>query len=311
MKPTALRLLKYLAYAAVGLATGYFALELVRRFSEIPPIAWNGGTVAVAALSCLTGAMIAALIGIMWLLLLRDQGVHLSLFKAMQIVAISQIGKYLPGNVGHFAGRAVLAQQAGVPLGVSASTMLIETAWTLAIGAGFALLALVLYIDTTTGTSLPDVGPMELGVVTVLLLAAPWLGVHVVNRVAPGLSRKVGGGKLVAPPRLTTALFVSGLMVVCFFLLGGLVALHAASLFGVANVSWVTVTVLFTAAWLVGYVVPGAPGGLGVREAMMVLVLTPAVGAGAAVGLGVTVRLATLAGDALAFALGILSKRHA
>lgn len=310
MKPTALRLLKYLAYAAVGLATGYFALELYRRFGEIPAIAWTGSTAAIAALTCVAGAAIAAIIGMMWLLLLRDQGIHLSVFKAMQIVAISQIGKYLPGNVGQFAGRAVLAQQAGVPLGVSASTMLIETAWTLAIGAGFALLALALYIDTTTGLGLPAVGLPELGLISLLLLAAPWFGIHAVNRIAPGLSRKVGGGKLVAPPRLVTALAVSGLMVVCFFVLGAVVSLHAAALFGVGNVSWVTVTVLFTSAWLVGYVVPGAPGGLGVREAMMVLVLTPAVGAGAAVGLGVTVRLATLAGDGLAFALGIWSKRY-
>lgn len=310
MKPTALRLLKYLAYAAVGLATGYFALELFRRFSEIPPIAWTGSTVAVAVLSCIGGVVIVASIGLMWLLLLRDQGIRLPMSKAMQIVAISQIGKYLPGNVGHFAGRAVLAQQAGIPLGVSASTMLIETAWTLAIGAGFALLALALFIDTATGPTLPDVGPEELGLVTLGLLAAPWFGVHAVNRIAPGLSRKLGGGKLVAPPRLSTALSVSALMVGCFFVLGGIVALHATALFGVANVSWVTLTVLFTAAWLVGYVVPGAPGGLGVREAMMVLVLTPAVGAGAAVGLGVTVRLATLAGDALSFALGLWSKRH-
>ena len=228
---------------------------------------------------------------------------------ALQIVAISQIGKYLPGNVGQFAGRAVLAQQVGIPLGVSASTMLIETAWTLAIGAGFAVAALALYVDAATASALPPVGLLELGLLTSGLLVLPWLGISLVNRFLPGLSRKVGAGKLVTPPRLSTALAVSGLMVLCFFVLGGVVTLHARGLFGVTDAPWVTVTVLFTAAWLVGYVVPGAPGGLGVREAMMVLVLTPALGAGPAIGLGVTVRLATLAGDGLSFLLGIWSKR--
>ncbi|MCU0761876.1 MAG: lysylphosphatidylglycerol synthase domain-containing protein [Hydrogenophaga sp.] len=310
MKPIALRLLKILAYGAVGLATGYFALELIRRFNDIPAVPWNATTAGVALLSCLAGVLVVALIGTMWTLLLRDQGVHLPLTKAVQIVAVSQIGKYLPGNVGHFAGRAVLAQQAGVPLGVSASTLLIETAWTLAIGAGFSVVALALFIDAATAVALPAVNLLHLGLLTVGLLALPWLGIHVVNRLAPGLSRKVGAGKLIAAPRLVTALMVSGLMGVCFFVLGAVVALHATQLFGVPGVSWFTLTMLFTSAWLVGYVVPGAPGGLGVREAMMVVVLTPAVGAGAAVGLGVTVRLATLAGDVLAFLLGLWSQRR-
>ncbi|MDR7148314.1 hypothetical protein J2W49_000242 [Hydrogenophaga palleronii] len=310
MNPSAQRLLKTLAYVVVALATGYFVLELVRRFGEIPPIPWNLDTAAIAAVSCLAGVLIVLLIGLMWTLLLRDQGVQMPLFKALQIVAISQIGKYLPGNVGHFAGRAVLARQAGIPLGVTASTLLIETAWTLAIGAGFAVAALALFVDAATARSLPSVGWAELGLLTAGLLVLPWLGIKTVNRFAPGLSRRVGGGKLVTAPRLRTAVLVAGLMVVCFFVLGGVVALHARGLFGVASAPWVTITVLFTSAWLVGYVVPGAPGGIGVREAMMVLVLTPVVGAGPAIGLGVTVRLATLAGDGLAFLLGVWSQRH-
>ncbi|HEX5737617.1 MAG TPA: lysylphosphatidylglycerol synthase domain-containing protein, partial [Hydrogenophaga sp.] len=222
---------------------------------------------------------------------------------------ISQIGKYLPGNVGHFAGRAVLAKQVGIPLGVSASTILIETAWTLAIGAGFAAAALVLYVDTATALALPPIGTLELGLLTVALLFLPWLGISLVNRLAPNFSARVGGGKPVAAPRLWTAVGVSSLMVLCFFLLGWIVKLHVSGLFGVTHVGWITLTVLFTSAWLVGYVVPGAPGGLGVREAVMVLMLTPVIGAGPAVGLGVTVRLATLVGDGLAFLLGMWIKR--
>lgn len=310
MKPSTQRLLRILAYVAVALATGYFVLELVRRFGEIPTIALTWDTALIALVSCLAGVLVVVLIGLMWMLLLRDQGTQLTLFKAMQIVAISQIGKYLPGNVGHFAGRAVLAQQVGIPLGVSASTILIETAWTLAIGAGFAVAALALFVDATTARSLPSVGMVELGLLTGGLLVLPWLGITWVNRFVPGLSRRVGGGKLVTAPRLKTALAVSGLMALCFFVLGGVVTLHARGLFGVADAPWVTITVLFTAAWLVGYVVPGAPGGLGVREAMMILVLSPVVGAGPAIGLGVTVRMATLAGDGLAFLLGMWSKRH-
>ncbi len=309
MKPALQRLLKALAYAVVALATGYFLMELVSRFGEIPAIPWTATTMVIALASCATAVLVVAIIGLMWFLLLRDQGIRLPLTHAMQIVAVSQIGKYLPGNVGHFAGRAVLAKQAGIPLGVSASTILIETAWTLAIGAGFAAAALALYVDSATALSLPPIGIIELGLMMLVLLFLPWLGITLVNRLAPRLSARVGGGKPVTAPRLWTAVCVSGLMVLCFFLLGVIVKFHVSGLFGVSSADWITLTVLFTSAWLVGYVVPGAPGGLGVREAVMVLMFTPVIGAGAAVGLGVTVRLATLVGDGLAFLLGMWAKR--
>ncbi|HEX5738084.1 MAG TPA: hypothetical protein VFY22_06200, partial [Hydrogenophaga sp.] len=89
MKPALQRLLKTVAYAIVALATGYFLLELVRRFGEIPSIPWTGSTVGVALASCAAAVLVVALIGLMWFLLLRDQGIQLPVAKAMQIVAIS------------------------------------------------------------------------------------------------------------------------------------------------------------------------------------------------------------------------------
>jgi uncharacterized membrane protein YbhN (UPF0104 family) len=59
----------------------------------------------------------------------------------------------------------------------------------------------------------------------------------------------------------------------------------------------------------VGYVVPGSPGGLGVSEAMMVVLFTPLTGAAVAAGLAVSMRLTTLLGDALTVLLGVLGRR--
>ncbi|MCU0957515.1 MAG: flippase-like domain-containing protein [Hydrogenophaga sp.] len=303
------RWLRRLSWVLVALATAYFLRELVRRFGDIPPIDWGPATVAVFVLAAAGIAMTSAFIGLMWMLLLRDQSIRLPVGQAMQIVAISQIGKYLPGNVGHFAGRAVMGRTAGVPMGVTAGTLLIEMAWTLAIGAGFSALALVFYLDSSARISLPQVGIVELGALAVLLLAGPWLGIHAVNRLAPALSARVGGGKPLAPPRLGTALMVSVLLTVCFFVLGVALQLQAVWFFQVEQAPLLPLTFLFAAAWLVGYVVPGAPGGLGVREAMMVVLLTPVVGSGAAVGLGISMRLVTLTGDGLAFLLGMSSRR--
>ena len=63
----------------------------------------------------------------------------------------------------------------------------------------------------------------------------------------------------------------------------------------------------FSLAWLVGYVVIGAPGGLGVREAAYVALLQPFVGdIGTLAAIALTLRLVTVMGDALFSALAIV-----
>jgi hypothetical protein len=56
----------------------------------------------------------------------------------------------------------------------------------------------------------------------------------------------------------------------------------------------------YTFAWLVGFVVPFAPSGLGVREATLIALLAPVLGAAPATALTIGLRLANVGGDFLA-----------
>ena len=62
---------------------------------------------------------------------------------------------------------------------------------------------------------------------------------------------------------------------------------------------------VFTLAWLAGYVVIGAPGGLGVREGAYIALLHPHADIGTIAAVALTMRLITVAGDA-AFSLAAL-----
>ena len=66
---------------------------------------------------------------------------------------------------------------------------------------------------------------------------------------------------------------------------------------------------LFGVAWIAGYLVPGAPGGLGVREAVMLLLFAPMVGPGVAVGISISMRVANMLGDGLAFLCGMAHRK--
>lgn len=56
----------------------------------------------------------------------------------------------------------------------------------------------------------------------------------------------------------------------------------------------------YTAGYLVGFVAPLSPGGLGVREGMLVVLLAPQYGIGTALVLSLAIRLANIAGELLA-----------
>jgi len=308
--PRPVRWRKWLTTAIAVLSIGFFIHYGVRNFAEIPPLNWGGASAAIALFSV---ALVVFSIGIVgttiWHLLLCDHGTPTSWRQAQIIFAIAQFGKYLPGNVGQHVGRVVMAREIGIPVPITLNTMLVEMLWGAGIAAGLAVLSLILFVDGQALGLQLQLGPVQLGLGVALLLFMPWLGIGFLNRYLPGLAKRLSGGGVIAAPRLRTALAVAVLFLLCFVVMGVILKLQAQWFFGVTGSSVFELTCLFAIAWLAGYLVPGAPGGLGVREAMMVLVLSPVLGAGAAVGLGVTLRVTTTVGDAGAFLLGLLFKR--
>lgn len=61
---------------------------------------------------------------------------------------------------------------------------------------------------------------------------------------------------------------------------------------------------VFLVSWLVGFVVPGAPGGIGIREATIVLLLGPVVGEADALAFSFLMRVIAVLGDAVLFLFG-------
>jgi uncharacterized membrane protein YbhN (UPF0104 family) len=57
---------------------------------------------------------------------------------------------------------------------------------------------------------------------------------------------------------------------------------------------------------VVGFVTPGAPGGLGVREGLMLLMLAPVYSTASAGILVIALRIATTLGDVLILIMGML-----
>ncbi|MBN1856842.1 MAG: flippase-like domain-containing protein [Dehalococcoidia bacterium] len=301
-------------YRAVGTAialsaTAFFVVYAKRNFQNIPAVNWEGASSTIAVFSVTLAVLLTAVGGSIWLRLLRDNGVAVSWKRAQAIFSVAQFAKYLPGNVGQYVSRVSLAREAGIPVSVTVRIMLMESLWVVGVAAVLSLVALLLFVDTSlTGWS-STLGPPGIALLAFVTIVAPWAAIRFVNAYLPGVARRVSVEGRIPEPGLRTALLVAALFGACFLLAGLILKLQARWLFGVTDGSVVELTCIFSVAWVAGYLTPGAPGGMGVREAMMVLLLPPVVGSGVAVGLGITLRIATTLGDAVAFAIG-MAMRH-
>ncbi|RUV36821.1 hypothetical protein EOB49_14630 [Mesorhizobium sp. M7A.F.Ca.MR.148.00.0.0] len=234
-------------------------------------------------------AVILQLVGIAWYrFLVAVDGPSLGLGRALGIFGKTQIYKYLPSNVMHMVGRFALARNAGASNKALAFAQIGELSIiVLAAGTLAALLAWRVFQDAYAHYGL-DNPRLLAGIIAAGLLALA-VGTALLFRFRiAGIGRR--------------ALIVSTeafLLYALFFIGNGLliVALsrtlddagHVAELVGIG-----------AAAWLIGFAVPGAPGGLGVREAVLIMGLTAAglpPPAATAVALGN--RLVTVLGDCL------------
>ncbi len=211
--------------------------------------------------------------------------------------ALSQALKYLPGNVVHLAGRHVAARRRGIPDRVLLAAAGSEAGLLVMSAALVGLLAAPQLAGAAVG-GFPAGRTAGIGVAVLMaLLVAGALAWRTrFGRFAPALAGVLG----------LYLMFFLGCACVAAILLR---ALGLAPGPGDGAASWLALlTGTLAIAWAAGFVTPGAPAGLGVREAVLVLALGPALGEPAALALAALYRLATLGGDLLlAGAAGVVA----
>lgn len=284
--------MRWLGAALAVAAVAFVVHRLWTQFSALPADALRaaGPGLVLAALAYAGCGLFLALI---WWLALRAAGARsASLSRASSAFLSSQLGKYLPGNVGHFAARHVLSRRDGVGHRALVAATLLES---LLLVAAAGVLAILVVQPIITG----GLEPM-LEVVWLVPLAASLalvLGLAVA-RHRGWLDSGLGSSRLAI--ELGAALCLA---LVFFVASSGCFMLMSNSL---AAGDWLSLVPWIAAAWLLGFLIPGAPGGLGIREFVLVLGLTPLVGEAQAALDAVMFRLVTVGGDAVMSVVGTL-----
>ena len=246
-------------------------------------------------------AVLLVLPALAWSLLMRLGSGQITHRSAVAVWLRANIAKYLPGNLFHLVGRQVLGCQHGLS----------HRAQGLAVLGEMALLAAAAGLVLPLRWLPPDV---EGAAIVGLLVALTLVGTIAVTRRV--VARRVVARRAVDrhdpvchdPGMRARAISVLGALAVdalfllgCGLLLALLVArLETSGAVGRDSASLGLVIGAYGLAWLAGTVTPGAPGGLGVREAVLVLQLGDALTVPVATVAALSLRLVTTLGDGIA-----------
>lgn len=297
-------LARYLGVAISLVALAYFVHFLVANSSGID--FGRFGISSLAALSAATAiyAVTHVINALSWVQLIKSLGAYLSWKHAFSILFVSQFAKYVPGNVAALIGRVVLAQRHGIRPAIVVASLVFETGWVVVAAAAVALIAVVeIGPDMAGGASLPEAAQLLTGAVVFVL--APFAGLLLVH-----VSNKLSGYLLydneMRSPGVGTLIVCLGIYAMSFFLVGGLIQILAIHFYPESHVSIATLSGIYSLAWVVGYLTPGAPAGLGPRDAVFVILAASVFDAEAAAFLALAVRMVTAVGDAIVFGVGVL-----
>lgn len=189
---------------------------------------------------------------------------HLPFPQAARIWFLSNLGKYVPGNIWSLTAMGVMARGRGISALAAAGSSVIMQTVSLATGAAIVMV---------TGAKLlgqPLLVGMSALVLVVILLSAP--------RLLPPLAVWIGSliGKDILPPTVPAAsIWTAAIASTLSWLLYGLAfQLFVRGLLGSSPGEISSYIAVYTAAYLLGFISPIAPAGLGVREFTLAAFMT-------------------------------------
>ncbi len=240
------------------------------------------------------------LLAIAWAQLVRSATVNvdIALMPLVRVYGVSSIAKYLPGNVFHIIGRQWLASK----LTAGHAAVFIANTTEILLQLFSALLVATLVILFTNTNTLPLPGQTAISISTGILVSSLILFLPITRRAISLTIRRILHDESLRLPSVKSLFWATILSCVFFAALAVLAArcyqliIHESgegSLIGAA----------FLIAWITGYLVPGAPGGLGVREAALLGLLSVVMPQAVILSLALLTRLITTAGDLVFFSL--------
>lgn len=310
MKVIWLRLKPLLHWVVLGAVLFFLVKVLHANWQSVASIRIDAAGWACLAIALGLTLLAHTCAGWVWSRMLRHD-FQQSVQAGWLILAYLQtnIAKYLPGNIWHYYGRIAAATKAGATLEAATVSVLLEP---LLMAASALLVALL------SGQAIAARYGWAALVLQWVVLVATLLAIHpvvlnpVLQKFAKAKQQAQSSSKSAAtiPSKLNHYPLRALLGNLTFLLLRGagfLLTFWAIQTFTLAQIP--ALLSAFSLAWLLGLVVPGAPGGLGIFEATAIALLGHLFSPGLLLGVVALYRLVSVASEAIGAGLAWLDQR--
>ena len=266
--------IKRLVVTAIVILVGvYFIRILAQSWSSVQPslhsMNWKWAGVALLGFSLFYIFRVAA-----WQRILRVLGYSLTFTVAGRILLLSEITRYVPGNIWSILGRIGLSREVGVPAdrGFFATVVEVLATLTSAIFLG-GILALA-------APQLPLWTKVILGFGVILTLIVT-LGIRHAGRLVNWALAKFKRQSVVWDISAAKFLQLFGFYFLAWvgFSIGGYAS--AATLINIPSGTAMAILAAMPISWFIGYVSFITPSGIGFREAAIAAMLNPIIGVSA------------------------------
>ncbi len=299
------RVWRVLQFGAGALLVGLAVRAIAVNWEDLrtQPVEWQLSPAWIAGSVIVVFATYTVLIEA-WRRVVLSMGEQLAFLVAARIWFLASLGKYVPGKVWALAGVAVLAQRAGVNPSVAVAGALVLQAVALASGAAV--------VAGTAREAFQSIGqgavPLAAAVILLSVIGlAALTSQPLLDRVAgilPSSWPKLRAVRL----RVLALAFIANIIGWTGY--GVALLMLTRGLLPGVDLSLPQAVGVFTCSYIIGFLALFAPGGLGPRESIFLLMLAGDIGLKPAAALALASRL-LLTGTEVLPAISLLLRRRA
>ena len=297
LRPSARKRSRWLTVAVLAVVAGFFVATLAARWNDVISLKWRlepGLFVLATVLLALSYGLVACLWGVA---LGRAAGTRV--VTGARIWFLSNLARYVPGNVWSYVGAVELARREGVARRTTLAVMALTQVLSVGVAVAAGLPVLLAERARLGRPALLGALVVAAGAALAALFRRRLL--DLARRRFPGLDPAD-----LTPSAGTVVLLVAGYAL--YWAVTGLAfAALVASLYPLAPGDVPLVVAAYAAAYAAGFLALLTPAGLGVREGVLVVALAPVLPAGPALVVALLSRvwmmLVELAGAGIAHLL--------
>lgn len=300
------RFYRYIGAAFVLICLVFFMKYFIENYNQLPKINWGVDTWSILAIALVIYICNHLLGSLAWAKLVRATGETFTIKDAVLVFSLSQFAKYIPGNVAQHIGKLTLTKTYKLKLPNIITSMVMEIV--LLVVTGSVLSAVFFpFISDQYFSKIIGIPPLwSFFVILICVIVAPFILFRFINNNRPRFLKKRIGEDKILIPHIKVVVECILYYALGFILMGLLTGIIAKSFFNVDGNYYILLTGIYIISWIAGYLMPGAPAGMGIREVILVTVLSIVFTSAEAVGLTIFMRFISIIGDLLIFIIALL-----